>query len=392
MRTALLLLSCLWTGIAFGRQVTSEETVSVLTSDNFDSVIEGNKFVLAEFCEFYYLNYLFIYPLLLDAPWCGHCKALAPEYAKAATQLDDEKSEVLLAKIDATIENELAGKFEIRGYPTIKFFRNGKPMEYNGGRSSEDILKWLKKKTGPPAKTLTTADEATEFKSSANVVVVGLFSDAESVAAKAFLEVAAENDEHPFAIAHDSSVWSALGSDKEGVVLLKSFDEGRNEFEGEVSSESLKKFIASNALPLVVEFSHETAQKIFGGEIKAHNLLFLSKKSPEYDGLVKEFTSVASEFKGKVLFVTIDTDIEDHERIMEFFGLKKTESPEMRLIKLEDEMTKFKPESDDIVADNIRTFVQKVLDGSLKVCMICMCYFIISYPMKRGSTVFLIII
>lgn len=67
-----------------------------------------------------------------------------------------------------------------------------------------------------------------------------------------------------------------------------------------------------------------------------------------------------------MLFVTIDTDVEDHERIMEFFGLKKTEKPVMRLIKLEEEMAKFKPETNDITADNIRDFVNKVLDGKLK--------------------------
>jgi protein disulfide-isomerase A1 len=307
--------------------------------------------------------------VIADAPWCGHCKALAPEYAKAATQLAEEKSEVLLAKIDATQEGELAEKFEVRGYPTIKFFRNGKHTEYGGGRSSEDILKWIKKKTGPAAKTLTTVDEAKEFKTSANVVIAGLFSDVESAPAKAFLEVAAENDEFPFAIISDSAVWTELESKTEGVILYKTFDEGRNQLEEEVTVDSIKKFISSNSLPLVVEFSQETAQKIFGGEIKAHNLLFLSRKSSEYETMVNEFKSVAKEFKGKVLFVTIDTDVEDHERIMEFFGLKKTESPEMRLIKLEDEMTKFKPESSDIKADNIRTFVQKVLDGKLKVCL-----------------------
>lgn len=110
----------------------------------------------------------------------------------------------------------------------------------------------------------------------------------------------------------------------------------------------------------------QTAQKIFGGEIKAHNLLFISLKDEESKSLIEEFRTVAKDFKGKVLFVTIDTDIEDHERIMEFFGLKKTEKPEMRLIKLEEEMTKFKPESSDITADKIREFVNKVLDGKLK--------------------------
>merc|ERR1719163_1583050 len=292
-------------------EIKKDEGVLVLTNDNFEEAIEGNEFVLVEFY----------------APWCGHCKALAPEYAKAAGLLAEKDSPVKLGKVDATVEGSLAEKFEVRGYPTLKFFRNGKPMEYTGGRTADTIIAWVEKKTGPAAVTLADVDAAKKFVEDNEIAVVGFFAEAEGAAAKAFLEVAGGMDDLKFALGN-ADIAAEHKVEGDAVVLFKKFDEGRNDLtEGLTDVEGVTKFVASNSLPLVVDFNQETAQKIFSGEIKSHLLMFLSKSSDEYAAQHATASKLAKEFKGQILFVSIDTDEEDHKRILEFFGMKEDELP-----------------------------------------------------------------
>lgn len=331
-------------------EVTKDEGVAVLNEENFQEVIDANEFVLVEFY----------------APWCGHCKALAPEYAKAAGILAEKDSPIVLAKVDATEEGPVAEKFEVRGYPTLKFFRSGKATEYGGGRTADTIVSWLEKKTGPPAVTVASVEEAATFTAGKDVSIIGFFADQTTDAAKAYLAAATNLDDFQFAISSAPEVAAEYKIEGEAVLLLKTFDDGKAVLSEGITEESVTAFVASESLPLVVDFNQDTAQKIFSGEIKSHLLAFLSAKAESYADQVDMLKNIATENKGKMLFVTINTDEEDHKRILEFFGITEKELPTFRAIKLGEDMAKFKPDDDTIELENIKAFVAKFLAGELK--------------------------
>lgn len=102
---------------AYKEPEVDEKDVVVLKGTNFSDTVEKNRFVMVEFY----------------APWCGHCQALAPEYAAAATELKGEN--VILAKVDSTEENELSQDYGVEGFPTVFFFIDGVHKPYTGQRT-----------------------------------------------------------------------------------------------------------------------------------------------------------------------------------------------------------------------------------------------------------------
>ncbi|OWR55527.1 protein disulfide-isomerase [Danaus plexippus] len=351
MRAVLLTVAIALLGSAYGDEIPTEDNVLVLSKPLFDSVISSNDYVLVEFY----------------APWCGHCKSLAPEYAKAATKLAEEDSPIKLAKVDATQEQDLAEYYKVKGYPTLIFFKKGSSIDYTGGRQADDIIAWLKKKTGPPAVEVASAEQAKELTVANLVVVFGFFPDQSSERALAFLNTAGVVDDQIFAIVSDEKVIEEMEAKAGDIVLYKKFEDPQVKYDAEELNEDLlKNWVFMQSMPTIVEFSHETASKIFGGQIKYHLLLFLSKKDGHFEKYIDELKPVAKNYRDKIMTVSIDTDEDDHQRILEFFGMKKDEVPSVRLIALEQDMAKYKPAADELNANTVEEFVQSFFAGTLK--------------------------
>jgi len=97
-----------------------------LEDDNFNEFINANPSVL----------------IMFYAPWCGHCKSMKPAFVEAANELLDQQH--VLAAIDCTRNRVAATKYDIKGYPTLKYFKNGADSDYEGGRSKDDLIKFFK--------------------------------------------------------------------------------------------------------------------------------------------------------------------------------------------------------------------------------------------------------
>lgn len=144
-RLSYLLLSAL---AVLGTNAAS--SVLDLIPENFDHVVlNSGKPALVEFF----------------APWCGHCKNLAPVWEELAQKFSFAEDKVSIAKVDADENKELGRRFGVQGFPTLKWFdgKSDTPTDYNGGRDLESLSAFIVEKTGIKAKTKKPAHSEVEM-------------------------------------------------------------------------------------------------------------------------------------------------------------------------------------------------------------------------------------
>ena len=93
----------------------------IIKSDEFDSIIKGDKPVMVDFF----------------ADWCGPCRMVGP----IVDEIAEERDDIVVGKVNVDEEEELAGKFGVFSIPTLVVMKDGKVVEQaSGARPKAQIL------------------------------------------------------------------------------------------------------------------------------------------------------------------------------------------------------------------------------------------------------------
>jgi protein disulfide-isomerase A1 len=330
----------------------SDEGVLVFSQDNFDTELAKYDSILVEFY----------------APWCGHCKKLAPEFVSAAADLVKFDPPQYLAKVDVTENKELGERFEIKGFPTLKWFVNGQPTEYTGGRTAPEIVNWIKKKSGPSSQEID--DEAiTHLLDTDNISVV-FYGDAGSEF-DAYSAAADKDDGHAFYHNHASDASLPEGLTRPGVMIKRRFDEETVVHTGKLTDADITAFVSQSSIPTLIEFSESFIEPIFQQQRPAV-FLFVEEKNEEHAKIIATMGEAAKANKQRILYVHSGIKSAMHTKLAEFLGVTEEDLPLLMIIGFNKEgVDKFRWEGDisTLSVDDLDKFVTQFEEGALKKFM-----------------------
>ncbi|KAG8383885.1 hypothetical protein BUALT_Bualt04G0060700 [Buddleja alternifolia] len=333
--------------------VVVEEKVLTLDHSNFSDIVAKHSFIVVEFY----------------APWCGHCKNLAPEYEKAASVLSSHDPPIVLAKVDANEEanREIATEYQVQGFPTIKILRNGGKniQDYKGPREADGIVDYLKKQVGPASSEIKSAEDAASFFDEKSIFIVGVFPKFSGEEFENFTALA-EKLRADYFLAHtlDARLLPRGESvNKPTIRLLKPFDELFVDSQ-DFDVDALEKFIEKATIPIVTVWNsdpsnHPYINKFFDApDAKAFLLVNFSK---EHDAFQPKYKDVAALYKGKgISFLLGDVDVT--QNAFQYFGLKAEQAP-LLLIQKGDGQKYLKA---NIEPDQIAPWIKDYAEGLVK--------------------------
>ncbi|KAL7156071.1 hypothetical protein ABFS83_03G118500 [Erythranthe nasuta] len=317
-----------------------------LHDSNFNAAISNFDYVLVDFY----------------APWCGHCKRLAPELDKAAPILAGLNPPVVVAKVDADKYRKIGSEHDIDGYPTLKVFMHGVPTEYNGPRKADLLIQFLTKFVAPAVTNLSSDSAIKSFIESAGVnfpVFIGFGLNESMISNMA----AKYKKKAWFSVANDFSedIMSLYDFDK--VPALAAIHPAYNEqsiFYGPFEEKFLEDYIKQSLIPLVLPISLDSLKSLRDDQRKVVVTILEDEEDDKSKGVIKVLKAAASANRDLIFGYV---GFKQWEEFVESFEVyKKTPLPKM-VVWDGDEQYSTVIGSESIEENDMGTQVSRFLEG-----------------------------
>lgn len=322
---------------------------------------------VSKFDEFVKENDLFLTEFF--APWCGHCKKLGPEYVKAADSLSDLN--IPLVQINCDDNQEFCRGMDIPGYPTLKIFKNGKSKDYVGARTNDSIVDTMIKNSLPVVVTLDSKTDIAEFVRDSTLPVV--VNTDKNLNATFHLVADQLSDDYNFV------TLSKLNSGKKASLSLYTADAQELaepfvfNFDGKSANEQeLVDWIKTQSLPYFGDINGQTFQQYMDSNLPLAYFFYTTPE--EREQYAKEFTKLATKFRGQLNFVGLDStqfgrhaeNVNIKQQFPAFVIHNLTSNLKYALPQLDEEKFAALTKPYSIKQKDITTHVEKFIKGDLK--------------------------
>ncbi|NXU20158.1 ERP27 protein, partial [Pardalotus punctatus] len=187
---------------------------------------------------------------------------------------------------------------------------------------------------------LNNVADAVAFISGAEVAVIGFFQDPQSPEEEQYRRAAGQIPEVPFGLSRSAAVLSHYGASASTVALFRRADNDRRDLDmsnGDVDSEKLMRFVRMNELRMVTEYNPVTAIGVMQSSLELNLLLITDKMSPKHPEQMRIFRAAAELYRGKILFILLDSNLKSNERVVSYFQLKKSQLPALAIFHTPDD-------------------------------------------------------
>ncbi|NXB08613.1 ERP27 protein, partial [Cnemophilus loriae] len=211
---------------------------------------------------------------------------------------------------------------------------------------------------------LNNIADAEAFVSGAEVAVIGFFQDPQSPEAEQFRLAAGQIPEVPFGLSSSAAVLSHYGVSENTATLFRRVDNDRRDLDmnsEDVDAKKLARFVRMNELRLVTEYNPVTAIGVMQSSLQFNLLLIADKMSPKHPERMRKFRVAAELYKGKILFILLDSNLKSNERVLSYFQLKKSQLPALAIFHTPDDEHEVLT-ADEISVERIQDFCNRFLE------------------------------